>query len=442
MAALLARLLVGLDAGPRASPAARGRARRLGTSGLAGDPSELSEPGVSTTSMSAVLTPAATALARRRPRGGRGRARRAARSPTSTARHSRCPDGGPTPPPPARALPNQAPGRPHYARPAHCRAPGDRLGPLRRTPGKQLSELCSHPHMKLHIFLAAPGRIALAATSPRLLVRQALGLGSLKRGLLDQDPLPLITLPGAAEPHHDRRHPAVGLRPPGQSGVAGRQERQMIHVRTADAHRPRLLHHQQTAADRPAHRASEVLHRRDHHQVRWAALTLRQPRACAPTAPARPSARDTPTRWRDRPISRTAAAAGPGYARHIPSRSASTPAPSPIPGSNPSPSRSSPSSRSRPAPSSRPDPAAIRPAAPAAATPRRPAHQSPSRTSAPPAPPPPPAPLAARDRSDFRRSRPPNYRPQRLSAIAGTTDHATPITQAPSLLHCPTPSKS
>jgi hypothetical protein len=51
----------------------------------------------------------------------------------------------------------------------------------------------------------------------------------------------------------------------------------VLHVRTGHAHRAGLLHHQQTTADGPAHRAREVLDRRDDDQVRRAALTLSQP---------------------------------------------------------------------------------------------------------------------------------------------------------------------
>ena len=51
----------------------------------------------------------------------------------------------------------------------------------------------------------------------------------------------------------------------------------MGHVGAAQTDGPGVFHHQQALAERPARRARELLHWRDHHQLRRTALALGQP---------------------------------------------------------------------------------------------------------------------------------------------------------------------
>ncbi len=79
---------------------------------------------------------------------------------------------------------------------------------LARAAWEQTQDLRLHALVKIKILLGSPQRVALAAAGSSLLVGQAVGLGALERVRLDEDPLPLVALAGAAEAHHDRRQAA------------------------------------------------------------------------------------------------------------------------------------------------------------------------------------------------------------------------------------------
>jgi hypothetical protein len=180
----------------------------------------------------------------------------------------------------------------------------------------------------------------------------------------------------------------------------------MVHVGAAETDGPGVFHHQRALAERPACRAREVVHRRDHHQLRRTALALCQPRPLAVGQLGRDPVRSVC------PLDLGIAGLGEPQrppvagARNI-RRLARLQAPLlvPTPESSALRSRFSPGSRSPPARDSPPGPAATRQPSPAAASPRRPARRSRSRTSARRVPPPPPAPHAAPVSSDSRRSR-------------------------------------
>ena len=89
----------------------------------------------------------------------------------------------------------------------------DRLRPLHWTGCDQTRDLGRHPGLQLEVLIRAPERVALPPPRPRVLVGQALCLGPVKRGILNEDPLSLVALARPAEPHHHRRPSTVRLSP-------------------------------------------------------------------------------------------------------------------------------------------------------------------------------------------------------------------------------------
>jgi hypothetical protein len=68
--------------------------------------------------------------------------------------------------------------------------------------------------------------------------------------------------------------PAGLLGPPGQRGVTGRQEHQVVHVRAGHADGPVVIHDEQVRKHVPALRTGEVLEGQHDHQVGRGGLTL------------------------------------------------------------------------------------------------------------------------------------------------------------------------
>src|SRR5207244_8063074 len=93
---------------------------------------------------------------------------------------------------------------------------GDRRRARRGAAGKQAHDRGREALAQVGVLAEAPLRVALTPSRPRLLVRQALPLGTPERLLLDEDALPLVASPGPAEPYDDGREPARPLGTPGK----------------------------------------------------------------------------------------------------------------------------------------------------------------------------------------------------------------------------------
>jgi hypothetical protein len=114
-------------------------------------------------------------------------------------------------------------------------------------PGEQPDDLLRHPGLERDIFVGPPFLVPRAAARPGRLVREAFPFRLLKGWFLDQDALPLVSFPGPAPPDDDRRQAARLLGPPGERGVAGREELQVVQVGAGQAQRARAVHDQQVA---------------------------------------------------------------------------------------------------------------------------------------------------------------------------------------------------
>ena len=142
---------------------------------------------------------------------------------------------------------------------------GDGLRALRRAARIQPGDLGREPALELHVLVhAAPG-VPFATAQPSVCVGQALLLGLVERRLFHEEALPLVALAGPTPPHDDGGEPAGLFRPPGQCGVAGRQEDQVVHVRAAHAQRTRIVHGEQVARAVATVGAGEVLDGLDDH---------------------------------------------------------------------------------------------------------------------------------------------------------------------------------
>ena len=150
----------------------------------------------------------------------------------------------------------------------------DRLGAVLGAPRVAAEDLACGLRLKLDVLRRATGPIASPAPRPRFVVFEAVALGLLERGLLDQDPPALVSSPRAAEAHHDCGQAAGFLRPAGERGVPGRQEHKLVQVRAAQAERSHVLHLQELAAA-AASRAGPIPEWRDDHQVGLLALLLK-----------------------------------------------------------------------------------------------------------------------------------------------------------------------
>jgi len=165
-------------------------------------------------------------------------------------------------------------GPPDPSASAHGGVPGDGLCPLPRAARVQPCDLLGEALPQFDILAGASLPVAFAAAHPDILVVQALLLGRIQRGFLDQQPLPLVPLARPAPPDHHGRQPAALLGPPGERRVPGRKEHQVVHVGAGQAQRPFVVHDEQ-AAGAVALRAGPVLDRHDHDQVRRGGLSLR-----------------------------------------------------------------------------------------------------------------------------------------------------------------------
>ncbi len=121
----------------------------------------------------------------------------------------------------------------------------DHLRALGGAAGEQRLDLRDEAPDELHVLAGASETFTRATAIAHLFISQALQLGDGERILLHQDALALVALARSAETHDDRRQRAGRLRPPRQSGVAGCEEEEVVHVRAGQAQRAGLLHHQQ-----------------------------------------------------------------------------------------------------------------------------------------------------------------------------------------------------
>jgi hypothetical protein len=152
---------------------------------------------------------------------------------------------------------------------------GDRLRSLGWAAGKQPSYLLGHLSLKLDILASAPLCLPLTPSGPHILVRQALGLGPIKRVVLNQDPLALIPSARTAETNNHGPKATVRLRPPGQRRIPRPHEDEMGQIRALQADRPGVLHHQASTLLTAASRTRPLLQWRDDEQVPAVVLAVR-----------------------------------------------------------------------------------------------------------------------------------------------------------------------
>src|SRR5487761_65863 len=107
-----------------------------------------------------------------------------------------------------------------------------------------------------------------------ILIRQALRLGALHRFPLNQNALPLIALPRAAESHDHGAEPAGLSCASAQGGVAGRQEREMVQIGAGKAEWTVAVHDQHAPGTSALGAFPFLIQRLDHDQVRGTALAL------------------------------------------------------------------------------------------------------------------------------------------------------------------------
>jgi hypothetical protein len=144
----------------------------------------------------------------------------------------------------------------------------DLLSSLARTFGEEARDLACELALEFDVFARSPFRCALALTRPCVLVPQALGLGLLDRGDLDEHALAFIPPAGAAEANDDSRQPTVLPGTARQCRVSGGQEDEMCKISARHAHGSAILHHQQALICASATSADPAFQRRDDHEIR------------------------------------------------------------------------------------------------------------------------------------------------------------------------------
>jgi hypothetical protein len=144
----------------------------------------------------------------------------------------------------------------------------DLLSSLARTFGEEARDLARELALERDVFARSPFRCALALTRPCVLVPQALGLGLLDRGHLDEHALAFIPPAGAAEANDDTRQPTVLPGTARQCRVSCGQEDEMCKISARHAHGSAILHHQQALICASATGADPAFQRRDDHEIR------------------------------------------------------------------------------------------------------------------------------------------------------------------------------
>src|SRR6202030_3925669 len=96
-------------------------------------------------------------------------------------------------------------GASHAARAANRCVTSDRTRSRWRTAAKQTHDLSGHSFLQFKIFVCAPLCVAFATSEPRVVVGEALLLGTLECFLVDHDPLAPIPLTRPAEAHDHGR---------------------------------------------------------------------------------------------------------------------------------------------------------------------------------------------------------------------------------------------
>ena len=112
---------------------------------------------------------------------------------------------------------------------------------------KEFSHAARERAHVLGIEFLAPFGGALPGKLPGLRIGQAFLLRPGKRFLLDEQTLPLIAFPRAAEAHHDRLERRVAACSPGERGIATREEEQVIEIRARETERMPALQMQKTS---------------------------------------------------------------------------------------------------------------------------------------------------------------------------------------------------
>ena len=132
----------------------------------------------------------------------------------------------------------------HPAAAPLCAVRRDLLASLRRACGEETRNLARELELERDVFAGSPFGLALTPTRPHIFVVQALGLGLLDRGLLDEHALAFVPPTSAAEPHDDSRQAAVLPRSARQRRVChaarrrGAQDRRTTCTRAHDPPSP------------------------------------------------------------------------------------------------------------------------------------------------------------------------------------------------------------
>ena len=115
-----------------------------------------------------------------------------------------------------------------------ARMRGDSLRTLGQAAGVELPNACGESRHELSVQFGASFLLAVAAPCSRLRIVQTLGFGALERLFLDQQSLTLVLLPRAAPFQYHGGERGVLPRPPCERRIAGRQEREVVQVRTGE----------------------------------------------------------------------------------------------------------------------------------------------------------------------------------------------------------------
>jgi hypothetical protein len=111
---------------------------------------------------------------------------------------------------------------------------GDLLRPIGRAARVKQPDAFGEPRHELGVLFGAAFRFTVSPFCPCLGIVQALGFGALQRLFLNQQSLTFVSLARAAPFQHDRRERRVLASTACERCIAGRQEPEVIEIRTGE----------------------------------------------------------------------------------------------------------------------------------------------------------------------------------------------------------------
>jgi hypothetical protein len=121
---------------------------------------------------------------------------------------------------------------------------GDRRGAFGRTTGIHPGDRLREPRLELDVSLLTALPITFGAAGSDLGIGKTLCFGLLECGLLHEQTLPLVALPGGAEPNDDGPQCAGLLGPSRGRGIAGGEEDEVAEIGALHAQWADVLHAQ------------------------------------------------------------------------------------------------------------------------------------------------------------------------------------------------------